>query len=76
MQTIIKFFKSIFLIDSFKGMWITLSTRRSRLSHSNIRPNVVPPPRFRGVLRCKPNRALARRPASSVISARRRAPTT
>ena len=76
MQTIIKFFKSILLIDLLKGMWITLKyTPQPAFTFQYPAERRPTAPRFRGVLRLQTNPAPARRPASSAISAPRRAPT-
>ena len=77
MQTVIRFLKTIFLIDLLKGLWLTLK--------------YTPQPAFtfqypaerrrqrRGSAACsgcRPSRGPVHRPASCATSARRRAPTT
>ena len=52
MQTIIKFFKSIFLIDLLKGLWITLKyTPQPAFTFQYPAERRPTAPRFRGVLR-------------------------
>jgi NADH-quinone oxidoreductase subunit I len=51
MQTIIRFFKTIFLVDLLKGLWVTLSYTPSRRSRFGTRRSGPTAPRFRGVLR-------------------------
>ena len=53
MQTIIKFFKTIFLVDLLKGLWVTLKLHAAAGVHlpASGRAPADAPPRFRGVLR-------------------------
>ena len=52
MQTIIKFFKTIFLVDLLKGMWVTLKyTPQPAFTFQYPAERRATSPRFRGVLR-------------------------
>ena len=52
MQTIIRFFKTIFLVDLLKGMWLTLKyTPQPAFTFQYPAERRPTAPRFRGVLR-------------------------
>ena len=52
MQTIIRFFKTIFLIDLLKGLWVTLKyTPQPAFTFQYPAERRPTSPRFRGVLR-------------------------
>jgi formate hydrogenlyase subunit 6/NADH:ubiquinone oxidoreductase subunit I len=78
MQTIIKFFKTIFLIDLVKGLWITLKYTPQALPFTFQYPaeRRQTSPRFRGGAPAADRaRHGERRPASCATSARRPVPT-
>src|SRR5215203_4675114 len=52
MQTIIRFFKTIFLVDLLKGLWVTLKyTPQAAFTFQYPAERRPTSPRFRGVLR-------------------------
>ena len=70
MQTIIRFFKTIFLVDLLKGMWLTMKyTPQPAFTFQYPAERRPTAPRFRGVLR------LQVEPASGAQTPRH-APTT
>ena len=61
MQTIIRFFKTIFLIDLLKGLWVTLKyTPQPAFTFQYPAERRPTSPRFRGVLRLQTEPASGR----------------
>ena len=77
MQTIIRFFKTIFLVDLLKGMWLTLKyTPQPAFTFQYPRSAGQRRRGSGGCCACRSSPPAARRPASSATSAPRHAPTT
>ena len=76
MQTIIRFFKTIFLIDLAKGLWLTLKyTPKPAFTFQYPWSGARPRRASAACCGCRPSPAPAPRPASSATSARRPART-